>query len=308
MNIIITGPLGHIGSKLIEEIHSVKNLKKIYLIDNASSNNLNVLFNLKTKKKKFIFINEDLKNQDLLNNINSKIHLVIHLASITNAEQSFKNKEEVINNNLTVFNNVLKYCLKKKVKLMHISSTSVYGIQKNIVSESTSALRPQSPYADVKLKEEIILQKNKNKLKFVTFRFGTITGTSKGMRFHTAVNKFCFNTIIKKEIPVWNDALDQFRPYLSLDDAIKTIIFFINRNLFNGEIYNVLTRNYTVRNILDLIKKNGYKMKIKKTNSPVLNQNSYLVSKKKIENLQLRFRKNINRDIKNTLNLLKKLY
>ena len=191
---------------------------------------------------------------------------------------------------------------------MHISSTSVYGIQKNIVSESTSALRPQSPYADVKLKEEIILQKNKNKLKFVTFRFGTITGTSKGMRFHTAVNKFCFNTIIKKEIPVWNDALDQFRPYLSLDDAIKTIIFFINRNLFNGEIYNVLTRNYTVRNILDLIKKNGYKMKIKKTNSPVLNQNSYLVSKKKIENLQLRFRKNINRDIKNTLNLLKKLY
>ena len=282
MNIIITGPLGHIGSKLIEEIHSVKNLKKIYLIDNASSNNLNVLFNLKTKKKKFIFINEDLKNQDLLNNINSKIHLVIHLASITNAEQSFKNKEEVINNNLTVFNNVLKYCLKKKVKLMHISSTSVYGIQKNIVSESTSALRPQSPYADVKLKEEIILQKNKNKLKFVTFRFGTITGTSKGMRFHTAVNKFCFNTIIKKEIPVWNDALDQFRPYLSLDDAIKTIIFFINRNLFNGEIYNVLTRNYTVRNILDLIKKNGYKMKIKKTNSPVLNQNSYIVSKKKI--------------------------
>ena len=48
-------------------------------------------------------------------------------------------------------------------------------------------------------------------------------------------------------------------------------------------------------------------MKIK-NKFPVLNQNSYLVSKKKIENLQLRFRKNINRDINNTLNLLKKLY
>ena len=61
MNIIITGPLGHIGSKLIEEIHSVKNLKKIYLIDNASSNNLNVLFNLKTKKKKIYFYQRRLK-------------------------------------------------------------------------------------------------------------------------------------------------------------------------------------------------------------------------------------------------------
>jgi len=169
-------------------------------------------------------------------------------------------------------------------------------------------LKPQSPYAEVKLKEEIILQRYKKKLKFVTFRFGTITGISKGMRFHTAVNKFCFNTIIRKEIPVWNNAIDQFRPYLSLDDAIKTIIFFINKNLFNGEIYNVLTRNYTVRNILELIKKNRYKIKIKKTKSPILNQNSYLVSKKKLDKLGLKLKKNINRDIKNTLNLLKKLY
>ena len=95
------------------------------------------------------------------------------------------------------------------------------------------------------------------------------------MRFHTAVNKFCFNTIIRKEIPIWNNAIDQFRPYLSLDDAIKTIFFFINKNLFNGEIYNVLTKNYTVRNILDLIKRNKYKIKIKKTKSPILNQNSF---------------------------------
>ena len=308
MNILITGPLGHIGSKLIERIHSLRNIKKNYLIDNASSNNLNVLFNLKTKKKKFIFINEDLTNKKILNNIREKIHIIIHLASITNAEQSFKYKKKIVNNNLSVFNNVLNYCLKYKAKLIHISSTSVYGIQKNLVDESSLMLKPQSPYAEVKLKEEIILQRYKKKLKFVTFRFGTITGISKGMRFHTAVNKFCFNTIIRKEIPVWNNAIDQFRPYLSLDDAIKTIIFFINKNLFNGEIYNVLTRNYTVRNILELIKKNRYKIKIKKTKSPILNQNSYLVSKKKLDKLGLKLKKNINRDIKNTLNLLKKLY
>ena len=44
-------------------------------------------------------------------------------------------------------------------------------------------------------------------------------------------------------------------PTLSLDDAIKTILFIIKNNLFDKEIYNILTGNYTVRQILKIIKK-----------------------------------------------------
>ena len=50
MNILITGALGHIGSGLIENVTKIKNLKNIYLLDSARSNNLNVLFNLRAKK------------------------------------------------------------------------------------------------------------------------------------------------------------------------------------------------------------------------------------------------------------------
>ena len=84
--------------------------------------------------------------------------------------------------------------------------------------------------------------------------------------------------------------MDLYRPYLSLDDAIKTIIFFINKKNFNNEIYNVLTANYTVRQILQLIKNNGIKIKIKQTRSPILNQTSYFVSRKKIEKLKNKFK------------------
>tara|TARA_Y100000591_G_C21836817_1_gene703054 strand:- start:199 stop:1125 length:927 start_codon:yes stop_codon:yes gene_type:complete len=308
MNIIITGPLGHIGSALLEKLTKIKNLKKVYLIDNASSNNINVLFNLNSKKIKFKFICKDLIDKKILYSIKEKIDVVIHLASITNAEQSFKFKKKIYKNNYGIFKNVVYFCIKKKVRLIHISSTSVYGIQESFVDENCKILKPQSPYADLKLLEEKTLQKLKKKLNFITFRFGTITGISKGMRFHTAVNKFCFNTIMKQKILIWNNAINQFRPYLSLDDAIKTIIFVINKNFFNGEIYNVLTNNYTVRNILNLIRKNKFKIKIKNTASPILNQNSYFVSRKKIDNLGIKLKKNIDKDVKNTLNLLKKLY
>ena len=50
MNLLITGALGHIGSGLIEKVGKIKNLKNVYLLDSARSNNLNVLFNLSNKK------------------------------------------------------------------------------------------------------------------------------------------------------------------------------------------------------------------------------------------------------------------
>ena len=97
---------------------------------------------------------------------------------------------EIFKNNLGIFTNVIKYCKKNSSKLIHISSTSVYGEQKGIVDENCNKLKPKSPYAEIKVKEERILMKNKSKIKYITFRFGTISGVSKGMRFHTAINKF----------------------------------------------------------------------------------------------------------------------
>jgi len=306
MNIVITGALGHIGSALMQNLSKIKKLKKIYLIDNGLRNNLNVLFNYKSKKNiKFIF--EDLKSKKSIKSIKDKIDVVIHLASITNAENSFNIKKELYENNLGIFKNVVNFCIKKKSKLIHISSTSVYGVQLDLVDEECKNLLPQSPYADVKLLEEKFLLKNKNKIKFISLRFGTVAGVSKGMRFHTAVNKFCFNAAINIDIPVWNNAIDQYRPYLALSDAIKTIIFFINKDIFNNQIYNVLTKNFTVRQILNTIKKNKYNLKIKKTNSQILNQNSYKVSKRKIDKLGLKLKNNINSDIKQTLKLFENL-
>ena len=157
MNIVITGALGHIGSGLIQKISKVKNLKKVYLIDNASSNNLNVLFKLNFKKIKFKFIHDDLINRGALKSINDKIDTVIHLASITNAEQSFKIKKKIYKNNYGIFKNIIDFC-KKKCKSSPYFKYKVYGVQSNLVDENCRNLRPQSPYADLKLLEEKTLK------------------------------------------------------------------------------------------------------------------------------------------------------
>ena len=237
-----------------------------------------------------------------------KVDYLIHCASMTNAEKSFGKEKEMYKNNLDCLKNVINFCKKNKVKLIHLSSTSVYGKQVALVDETCEKkyLKPQSPYAKIKLIEERMLKKEK-KLDYITFRFGTISGVSKGIRFHTAVNKFCLNAAINEDITVYKTALHQYRPYLSLRDAFKTFKFCIEKNFFKKDIYNALSGNFTVNQILTKVKKYKKNIKIKFVNSPIMNQLSYHVDNKKLSKNGLKLSNKIEDDIKETINLLRNI-
>ena len=305
MKLLITGACGHIGSYLVDQIYKIKKIKEVLLIDNFNAHRYSALFNLK-KGKKISFYNIDLSKKKLKNF--KKADYVIHCASHTNAQGSFSIKKEMYRNNLLCMKNIISYCKNKKAKLIHISSTSVYGKQVKIVSEDDDdLLKPQSPYAEIKLMEEKLLKKERKKLKYISFRFGTIAGTSKGMRFHTAINKFCLNASLNEKIQIYKTAFNQYRPYLSLKDAFKVFKFCIEKNVFNNDVYNALSGNFTVREIIKKIKKYKKGIKVQFVKTKIMNQLSYHVDNKKLKKLGLILNNDIEKDIKETLNLFKSL-
>ena len=159
MNLLITGCCGHIGSYLAENVHKIKNIKKTFIVDNLESNRFYSIFSQK-KKNNLKFLIKDLKNPNSLNDL-KKVDYVIHLASMTNAEKSFGKKNRMYENNIKCLKTVINFCKKRRAKLIHVSSTSVYGKQAKIVDENCEEkyLRPQSPYANIKLIEERMLKK-----------------------------------------------------------------------------------------------------------------------------------------------------
>ena len=302
MKLIITGACGHIGSYLAERMYLIPKIKKTILIDSLESNRHCSLFNIGNKNN-LSFFQIDLSKKKSLDKFKDADYL-IHLASMTNAEKSFGKEKEMYKNNLDCMNNTVDFCKKNKVKLIHLSSTSVYGKQAELVDETCEKkyLKPQSPYAKIKLIEENILKKTK-KIKYNTFRFGTIAGYSKGIRFHTAVNKFCLNAALNQDISVYKTALNQYRPYLSLRDAFKVFKFCIEKNFFKNDIFNAVSGNFTVNQILSKIKKRKKHIKIKLVSSEIMNQLSYHVDDKKIRSYGLRLNADLQKDIDNTLKL-----
>ena len=115
MKILITGGLGHIGSYLLQNINKIKTLKKVYVIDNFSTQRYCSLLNLPKTSKKICFIQKDLSLKNALNNF-KKVDVILNLASITDAEGSLKIRKKIYKNNLGIFNNVLEYCKKNSSK------------------------------------------------------------------------------------------------------------------------------------------------------------------------------------------------
>ena len=242
MKIIVTGAIGHIGSYVIRDLGVFFPRAEIVMIDNMMTQRFPSLFNLPSGVK-YQFIEGDVSEMNL-KSIFIGADAVIHLAAITDAAGSIDMAEELEANNFQSTLKVAEACLDSGAALIALSSTSVYGTQKDKVDEncSESELLPQSPYATTKLKEEELISTlvEEMNLKAIHCRFGTIFGASPGMRFHTAVNKFCWQAVMNQPISVWSTAYDQKRPYLDLLDASRAIAFIIKNNIFDGQIYNVL--------------------------------------------------------------------
>jgi UDP-glucose 4-epimerase len=307
MKIIITGAVGHIGSYVTRDFAVQFPGAEIVLIDNMLTQRFPSLFNLPAQAK-YRFVEADVTTADL-RPLFDGAHVVVHLAAITDAAGSFDKAQQVEVNNYQATKKVAEACIATGARLIALSSTSVYGTQNKVVAEDCAAeeLKPQSPYAETKLKEEqlvaeLCLIKG---LKAVSCRFGTIFGASTGMRFHTAVNKFCWQAALGQPISVWSTAYDQKRPYLDLADAARAMEFIIRKDLFDGRIFNVLTHNITVRQVVDAVRQYIPDLQVAFVDNKIMNQLSYEVSCARFQAEGFSFQGDLARGIQETIGLLK---
>lgn len=276
---MVTGGLGHIGSHLIRNFD--ESVEEVLIIDNLSTQRYASLFDLPSHPR-VRFFQEDIMTANLVA-LMKGVDVVVHLAAVTDAAGSFGKEEEVETINFHGLVRVAEACEAVGAKLFFPSTTSVYGSQEFLVDETCKDIKPQSPYAVSKIKaEEYLFGRRDSGLKFVVFRLGTIFGWSVGMRFHTAVNKFIWQAVNGQPITVWKTAWGQKRPYLDLNDCIRALNLVLKKDMFDGQLYNVVTNNFTVKEIVETIRKLIPSLEVTYVDSPIMNQLSYDVAAVKI--------------------------
>jgi nucleoside-diphosphate-sugar epimerase len=286
MRVVVTGALGHVGSRLIREFAVQWPGADVVMIDNLATERYASLYNLPDACR-YQFIEADVLTASL-ETLFAGADAVVHLAALTTgALPDWHAQMERVNVDGT--DRVARACAALGVGLLFPSTTSVYGVPHGVVTEdcADADLRPQSPYAEWKLQSERLLASLADRagLRFVIFRMGTIFGPSVGMRFHTAVNQFCWRAVAGQPLEVWTTAPQQFRPYLDLTDAVRAMLFVLKRGQFDRRVYNVLTVNATVTHVIEVLTTFVPELRTTYVDSPLMNTLSYCVDNQRFSRL-----------------------
>jgi len=307
--IVITGALGHIGSRLIRQLPIDFPSAEILMVDNLSTQRYASIFNLPATGR-YRFIEADILEADLTA-VFSGADVVFHLAAVTDAAGSTAFPEKLENVNVLGTERVAHACIETGSALVFPSTTSVYGVSASTVDENCSGrdLVPQSLYAHSKLKGEQLLTAlgESHNLHFAVCRLGTVFGISPGMRFHTAINKFIWQACQDVPLTVWRTALQQQRPYLALNDAVRALSFILSRQIFDRQIFNIVTKNATVSEIIEHIRPHVQHLRINYVDCPIMNQLSYVACNDKFRATGFEFKGNLGAGILETIQLLRNI-
>ena len=245
--ILITGGAGYVGSKLVPTL--LENNYQVTVLDLMiyGEDVLPINKNLK-------IIKGDIRNIELLKIIPGR--LLIHLACISNDPSFELNPKLGKSINYDAFEPLVKESIQGNIKrFIYASSSSVYGIKKELNVTEDMSLEPLTDYSRFKGECEKILNRYKSD-EFVTttIRPSTVCGYAKRQRLDLVVNILTNYAFHKREINVFGGS--QLRPNVHIDDMVRSYLAVLdaNANKINGEIFNVGYKNQTVNELASNVK------------------------------------------------------
>ena len=264
MKYLITGCAGFIGYHVTKKILSKKNtVIGVDSINNYYDINLkkNRIKDIEKKynKNKFLFVNINLANKKKVNKLflNYKFDVIIHLAAQAGVRYSIENPQSYIQNNIISTTNLLETCKNSRVKkIILASSSSVYGVQKNIsFDENLKTNKPTSFYAASKIAMEAIAHSYSHiyNLPIKILRFFTVYGP--WGRPDMAYFQFTKKIINGENIEVFNKG-NHFRDFTYISDIVDFIVKII-KNKKNKKLFEILNlgngKPNTLENFISLI-------------------------------------------------------
>lgn len=160
MRILITGGAGFIGSNFVHYIYNNRPDYHITVLDKLTyAGNLKNIEGL--SKDRVNFIEGDICDQSLVEEIVSKVEAVIHFAAESHNDNSLSNPWPFIQTNIVGTYTILEAVKKFDKRLHHISTDEVYGdLELNDPNKftNTTPYNPSSPYSSSKASSDMLVR------------------------------------------------------------------------------------------------------------------------------------------------------
>jgi NAD dependent epimerase/dehydratase len=246
-NVLITGADGFIGSHLTEKLISFNaNVTALTYYNSRGSNGwLDSAFeeipnNLKIRQG-------DIRDPHFVDSIIGESSTVFHLSSLIAIPYSYKAYQSYIDTNITGLSNLLTSCRRHDVqKIVHTSTSEVYGSALYTPIDEKHPLQGQSPYSGSKIAADMIADSffRSFDLPITTARPFNTYGPRQSLR---AVIPSIIQQLIKKENGSFLDIGD-LSPKRDFNFVLDTVDGFLSL----GEAENVIGKVFNIGSAVDI--------------------------------------------------------
>jgi UDP-glucose 4-epimerase len=241
-NVLITGGLGFIGSNIA--IQLVELGAAVTLIDNMDPVYGGNFFNIHTIKHNINIIEEDIRNEKIVNDLIQGKDLVFHLAGQVCHVMSLENPFPDIDINIKGTAVIAEACRKynPKIKIIFTGTRGQYGPSTKLPVSETAPTHPRGIYEISNLTAEKIIKSynDVHGIHGVMLRLTNIYGQHSQMKHsrYGVVNWFVRLGIDRKPIPIFGDGKIK-RDFLFIDDCVEAVLLCGMNNNAVGEVINV---------------------------------------------------------------------
>lgn len=240
-SVLITGGAGFIGSHLAKRLFSEG--YQVTIIDNLSTGTLT---NLEEIIGSVQFMQGDILDKNLLEELIAKCDVVFHLAAAVGVKNIIENPIESLETNFTGSENVLFLSNKLNKRIFIASTSEIYGKNPNQPLREDFDRFVGAPqklrwtYADAKALEESLAYALflRDGLRVTTLRFFNTVGPRQTGMYGMVIPRFVEAAIYNKDIEIYGDG-NQTRVFCHVDDVIDALFKIFNDDKTIGEVYNL---------------------------------------------------------------------
>lgn len=251
--VIVTGCAGFIGNYLVRYLLNAG--YRVIGIDDLSNGNIDFL----PKSQNFIFFQFSLNFQEITVPIFKEIKqkynpiAVYHLAGNGYDILSPFIRNYTYSNNIISYTNVINECIKYDLKLIFISSLSVYG-QEPLPFNELTLPQPNNPEAISKyaIELDIINASKQFNLKYNIVRLGNLIGIYQNLKnpYKNIFSIYCFNALKNQDLPIYGNGQCK-RSFLDIQYCLPPLERLVEN--FHNEIFNMGSDKYmSIENVADL--------------------------------------------------------
>ena len=252
--ILVTGGSGFIGSHLVESLIS-KKYSVTVLVPYDINNSIGWLKSIKFKKKVKI-VHGDVCDQSLIYKLVKKNNYVIHLAALISIPYSYQSPSSYVNTNILGTLNILEACRKSKItRMLHTSTSEVYGSAQYTPIDEHHPLNAQSPYAATKVAaDQLVLSYYRSfNLPVSIIRPFNTFGPRQSLR---AVIPTIISQVLNGNLDIKLGKISTKRDFTHVKDTAEGFVSALKAKNIDGEVINLGTGvNFSIKNVIDLISK-----------------------------------------------------